>query len=73
MLERFMKINDKQIILGQTSSGIWYCKELPCNCIKEAEKKIGEINRILNIYNECKKKEQKKETQNKTKTKKLDG
>lgn len=55
MLDIYNKINDKQIILGQTSSGIWYCKELPCDCVKQADKKIGEINKVLNKYNVCKK------------------
>jgi len=55
MLDIYKTINEKMIILGQTSSGIWYCKELPCHCVKEAEKKIGEINRICNKYNSCKK------------------
>ena len=62
MLDIYNKINDKQIILGQTSSGIWYCKELPCDCVKQADKKIGEINKVLNKYNQCKK-EKTKETQ----------
>jgi hypothetical protein len=55
MLDIYKTINEKQIILGQTSSGVWYCKELPVKCVKEAEEKIGEINRILNQYNTCKK------------------
>ena len=64
MLDIYNKINDRQIILGQTSSGIWYCKELPCECVKQAEKRIGELNKVLNKYNVCKKQKtsSKKET-----------
>lgn len=59
MLDIYNKINDRQIILGQTSSGIWYCKELPCDCVKQAEKKIGKLNKVLNEYNQCINKEKK--------------
>ena len=55
MLDIYKTINEKMIILGQTSSGVWYCKELRCDCVKQAEKRIGEINRVLNRYNSCKK------------------
>jgi len=51
MLNTYIKINDRQIIAGQTSSGIWYCKELPCNTVKEMNKLIGETNEVLNKYN----------------------
>ena len=51
MLDRYIKINERVIIAGQTSSGIWYIKELPCNDTKELEKQIKECNRICNKYN----------------------
>jgi len=55
MLDKYIKINDKQIIAGQTSAGIWYCKELPANTTEELETLIGKINIILNKANEEKK------------------
>ena len=52
VLDKYIKINDKQIVAGQTSAGIWYCKELPANTTKELKTLIGEINSILNKANE---------------------
>ena len=51
MLDKYIKINERVIISGQTSSGIWYCKELPSADPKEADKLIGEMNTIYNKYN----------------------
>ncbi len=51
MLDKYIKINDKQIIAGQNSSGIWYCKELPANNTSELDQLINIINSILNKYN----------------------
>ena len=69
MLDKYIKINDKQIIAGQTSSGIWYCKELPANTPEELETLIGKINNIFNEYNK-KEKEQEDSSQKKSKGKK---
>ena len=60
MFEKYVKLNEKQIICGQTSNGVWYCKELPCNTPSELAYLIGEINQILNEYN-TEKKEKKKD------------
>ena len=51
MLDRYIKINDKQIIAGQSSSGIWYCKELPANNVLELKHLINEVNIVLNEFN----------------------
>ena len=51
MLDKYIKINEKQIICGQTSSGVWYCKELPANTTAELRVMIGEVNDIFNSYN----------------------
>lgn len=51
MLDKYIKVNDRQIICGQTSTGIWYCKELPSNNTGELNTLIGEVNNILNGYN----------------------
>lgn len=51
MLDKYIKINEKEIIVGQTSKGIWYCKELPCNELKDLDEIIGKTNTILNKYN----------------------
>jgi len=55
MLDKYIKINERVIISGQTSSGIWYCKELPAKDTKEADDLIGEMNRIYNKYNKTSK------------------
>jgi hypothetical protein len=51
MLDKYIKINDKQIIAGQTSGGIWYCKELPANTVLELKHLINEVNMVLNQFN----------------------
>ena len=48
---KYMKISEKQITCGQTSGGIWYCKELPAENTKTLNILIGEVNGILNKYN----------------------
>lgn len=60
MLDKYVKINDRQIICGQTSTGIWYCKELPANSTSELKTLIGDVNTILNDYNNKSKKNEKK-------------
>lgn len=52
MLDRYFKINDKIILAGQyPSTGEWYCKELPAQSSKELDALIGDVNSILNKYN----------------------
>jgi len=51
MFDRYIKINEKRIIAGQTSSGMWYCKELIAEDTKELKELIGNVNLILNEYN----------------------
>ena len=61
VFEKYIKMNEKQIICGQTSSGVWYCKELPCDSTQELAILIGDINDILNTYNKKEPKEKKKD------------
>ena len=49
---KYININEKMIIAGQTSGGIWYIKELPANNTQELEQLIGECNKICNHYNQ---------------------
>ena len=56
MLDKYIKINDKQIIAGQSAAGLWYCKELPANTTDELEILIGKVNVILNKFNKEKEK-----------------
>ena len=51
LFDQYIQIKDRQIIAGQTSGGIWYCKELPADNPEELKKLIGEVNKILNNYN----------------------
>jgi len=51
MFDKFIKINEKRIIAGQTSSGVWYCKELMAETPNELKTLISDINKILNDYN----------------------
>ena len=51
MFEKYIMIKDTKIMCGQTSNGIWYCKELPAENTRELDALIGDINTILNKYN----------------------
>jgi hypothetical protein len=51
MFDRYIKVNDRQIIAGQTNNGFWYCKELKAENPSEVRFLIGEVNKILNEYN----------------------
>lgn len=48
---QYIRIDEAKIICGQTSGGVWYCKELPASTTGEIDTLIGEINIILNKYN----------------------
>jgi len=45
---------------GQTSNGVWYCKEIPFSDDKDLEDKITRINKVLNKFNNGKEKKEKK-------------
>lgn len=51
MLDKYVRVGDKMIVSGQTSGGFWYCKELPAETTKEADKLISEMNKVYNKYN----------------------
>ena len=52
MLDKYIKINEKGVVSGQDGkTGMWYCKELHTETIKETKEKIGELNKIYNEYN----------------------
>jgi hypothetical protein len=55
MFDKYVKINEKKIVAGQTSSGVWYCKELVAETTTELKLLIGEVNNIMNKYNNEKK------------------
>jgi len=60
MFEKYISIKESKILCGQTSAGVWYCKELPAETTAELNVLIGEVNGILNKYNTQAVKEQKK-------------
>lgn len=51
MFEKFISIKESKIIAKQTSTGVWYCSELPADNVKELDALIGEVNKVLNKYN----------------------
>lgn len=55
MFEKYITIKESNIVAKQTASGIWYCSELPARTTKELDVLIGEVNKILNKYNDVKK------------------
>ena len=62
MFDKYVKVNEKRIVAGQTSNGIWYCKEVIAETPKELETVISEVNKILNEYNAVKNNEKKTKT-----------
>lgn len=51
MLDKYIKIEEKTIEVGQNSRGLWYCKNLPAKSTVELDILIGKVNEILNKYN----------------------
>lgn len=51
VFDKYIKINEKKIVVGQTSSGVWYCKEAVVETTSELKVLLGDINTILNEYN----------------------
>jgi len=51
MFDKYVKVNEKKIVAGQTSAGVWYCKEVVCETSEELKKMIADINSILNSFN----------------------
>lgn len=51
MFEKYITIKETNIVVRQSSSGMWYCSELPARTPKELDDLIGEVNKILNGYN----------------------
>jgi len=63
MFEKYITIKETNIVVRQSSSGMWYCSELPAHTTVELDVLIGEVNKILNKYNDaCKKTKNTKET-----------
>ena len=55
VFDKYIKINEAVIVCGQDAkTGVWYCKELPSHSTQECDLMIGEMNKILNKYNEVK-------------------
>ena len=51
MFEKYISIKESNIVVKQTSGGVWYCSELPARTTIELDGLIGEVNSILNKYN----------------------
>ena len=49
-------IKDTKIEAKQTSTGIWYCSNLPADNVRELDSLIGDVNQVLNKYNNNKEK-----------------
>ena len=63
MFEKYITIKETNIVVRQSSSGMWYCSELPARTPKELDMLIGEVNKILNKYNTDIKKPKEKKTE----------
>jgi len=56
MLDKYIKINEKEIESKQTSSGVWYCSRVSAESVQEMDTLIGQLNEIYNRYNNKKNK-----------------
>jgi len=65
---KYVRIEAEKYRVKQNSDGTWICIDLKANTIKELEIDIGEVNKVLNQYNnqnkEVKRAVPKKETNN---------
>lgn len=51
MLDTYIKMDDTEYIFGQDArTKEWYCKELRAKSSKEADRKMGEANKVCNKY-----------------------
>ena len=49
---KYIKIEEKDLLFGQDArTKEWYCKELRTKTVKEADKLMGESNRVCNKHN----------------------
>ena len=51
MFDRYIAIEENGKA-GQTSSGLWYCKEIPFKDDVDLKDKITRINKVLNEVNQ---------------------
>lgn len=51
MWNKYIKIEEKDITVGQTANGIWICKEAKAENVKKAGIIMGEMNIELNKAN----------------------
>lgn len=51
VLDKYVTINERQIISGQDKDKLWFCKEFPAETTKEVKEIITELNRIYNEAN----------------------
>ena len=71
MFEKYITIKESNIVAKQTSGGVWYCSELPARTTIELDGLIGEVNKILNKYNNNNNVKKPKETKTDPKVKGL--
>ena len=55
MLDKYIKIEIEKYRVKQNSDGTWICSDLKANTIRELDISIGEVNKVLNKYNDEKK------------------
>ena len=53
---KYVRIEAEKYRVKQNSDGTWICIDLKANTIKELEIDIGEVNKVLNQYNDQNKK-----------------
>ena len=49
---KYIKVEVEKYRVKQNSDGTWICSDLKANTIKELDFNIGEMNRVLNKYNQ---------------------
>jgi len=51
-MEKYIKIVEKDVVVGQDGkTGIWYCKELRTETVRQSEKEMIDMNKALNKVN----------------------
>jgi len=55
MLNKYITIESEKIEARQNADGTWVCSKVKVNSVKELDIMIGEVNIVLNKYNNNKK------------------
>ena len=51
MFEKYVTVSEPRFVVKQNEKGKYYCSKLSADDLKELDRLINEVNKILNRYN----------------------